>query len=245
MRKTTARREPRTPGRGGELLTLAALLGLAGLGCGVLYGLRVLVSGRVYYLFLLWNLFLAAVPFCIAAASTSLFARMRPGRLRSLAVFPAAMLWLLFYPNAPYIFTDFIHLINKLYLRSAPREWFGLNALLWYDIVMTAAFAFIGHFIGLVSMWLMERVMRVAWGALASRAFTLLAMLLSGFGIYLGRFSRLNSWDAVLSPARVVAEAAEAVLDPKALLFSFVFALFIALSYGALVAFKRVALRIE
>ncbi len=225
--------------RANELLSLAALLGLASLGCGVLYGLRVLVSGRIYYLYLILNLVLAAVPFCIAAAAALLLDRLGPGRRQALAALPAALLWLLFYPNAPYIFTDFIHLVNKIYLRSPPADWLGLNALVWYDILMNAAFAFMGHFIGLVSMWLMERLMRRAWGRVPSRAFLLLAILLSGFGIYLGRFSRLNSWDALLSPLRVAGETLEALKDPKALLFSLVFALFIALSYGALSAFKR------
>ena len=227
-----------------KFLAFSALLGLSILGCASLYGFRVLLSGRVYYLYLLQNLLLAFVPYLIAAASAlgvTRFDRLHPGkgRLRSLLLVPAALLWLLFYPNAPYIFTDFIHVINKVYLRVAPSEWVGLNALIWYDIVMNAAFAFIGHFIGLVSMWIMESVMAAAWGKVPARLFIGLAMILSGFGIYLGRFSRLNSWDAILSPFRVAGEVMEALADPMTIFFSLAFALFIFLSYGALAAFKR------
>jgi uncharacterized membrane protein len=123
-----------------------------------------------------------------------------------------------FYPNAPYIFTDFIHVFNRTFLRAPPSEWLGLNALVWYDILMNAAFAFIGHFLGLVSMWMMSGCARRAWGRAASRALALAAILLSGFGIYLGRFSRLNSWDVLADPRHVLVEVAEAMADPKALL---------------------------
>ena len=227
-----------------KLVAFSALLGLAVLGCASLYGLRVLISGRIYYLYLLQNLLLAFVPYLIAAVTAILVGwieRRRPGERRPkvLLVVAAVLLWLLFYPNAPYIFTDFIHVINKVYLRVSPSEWVGLNALIWYDIVMNAAFAFIGHFIGLVSMWIMESTMAALWGKSVSRLLIGLAMLLSGFGIYLGRFSRLNSWDAIISPFRVADEVIEALRDPMTIFFSLAFALFIFLSYGALSAFKR------
>jgi uncharacterized membrane protein len=229
------------------LVAYSALLGLSILGCASLYGLRVLISGRVYYLYLLQNIILAFVPYLIATAAalaTSRLDRGRPGyrRIQVALAAPAALLWLLFYPNAPYIFTDFIHVINKVYLRVAPSEWVGLNALVWYDIVMNAAFAFIGHFIGLVSMWIMQAVMAQAFGRAMSRVFVGLAILLAGFGIYLGRFSRLNSWDAIFTPFRVAGEVVDALSDPMAAFFSFAFALFIFLSYGALASFKRISL---
>jgi uncharacterized membrane protein len=213
--------------RDNKLVAFSALLGLSVLGCASLYGLRVLMSGRVYYLYLLQNIFLAFV---------------RGERARRLLLAPAALLWLLFYPNAPYIFTDFIHLINKVYLRVSPTGGLSLNTFLWYDLVMTAAFAFIGHFIGLVSMWIMQKVMSPIWGRGVSRGFLGAAMILAGFGIYLGRFSRLNSWDAILAPFRVAGEVVEAFADPMALFFTFAFALFILLSYGSLSSFKRIEL---
>jgi uncharacterized membrane protein len=223
-----------------EILTLTAILGLAALGCVLLYGLRVLVSRRVSYLFLVWNLAIALVPYLIAAVGSLALGKMRPRRLRALLAVPFAALWLVFYPNAPYILTDFIHVINRTYLKTDPSEWLGTNALLWYDLVMNAAFAFIGHFIGLVSMWLVQEFLKRTWSRTAARSLVLAAILLSGFGIYLGRFSRLNSWDVLLDPRRVLGEVGEAAHDPRALLFSAVFALFILLTYGALIIFKRI-----
>jgi uncharacterized membrane protein len=229
-------------GKKSEFLTLSVVLALAASGCFLLYGLRFAISGKVAYKYLIWNLVLAIVPYLVAAVGVHLLARSRAGRGRALIAIPVAALWLVFYPNAPYIFTDFIHVINRTYLRAAPSEWLGLNALLWYDLLMNAAFAFIGHFIGLVSMWLIETGFAEIWGARAARALVGAAILLSGFGIYLGRFSRLNSWDVVSDTKKVLSEVAEATADPKAILFSAAFSLFILFTYAALVVFKRLSL---
>jgi uncharacterized membrane protein len=225
-----------------EFLTLAALPALAASGCFLLLGLRLAISGKAAYQYLVWNLTLAMVPYLVAAVGAFQVARAPAGRRRSLMAVAVAVLWLVFYPNAPYIFTDFIHLINRTFLKAAPSQWLGLTALLWYDLLMNAAFAFIAHFIGLVSMWLIQAGLARAWGAGPAKALVGAAILFSGFGIYLGRFSRLNSWDLILDPRRVFGEVAEATADPKAMLFSAAFSLFILLSYAALVVFKRITL---
>jgi uncharacterized membrane protein len=225
-----------------DFLSLSAVLALAASGCFLLLGLRFAISGKLAYQYLVWNLVLAIAPYIIAAVGVQLMGRAGTGRRKALIAVPTAVLWLVFYPNAPYIFTDFIHVINKTYLRAAPSDWLGLNALLWYDLLLNAAFAFIGHFIGLVSMWLVHRGFARAWGKKAARVLVGAAILLSGFGIYLGRFSRLNSWDVLLDPRRVFSEIAEASADPKAMLFSAAFSLFILLTYAALAVFKRIKL---
>jgi uncharacterized membrane protein len=227
-------------GRDSSFLKQSAVLALAAIGCILLFGLRVAISGKTFYRYLVWNLLLAIVPYLIAAASAFLLSRTRAGRSRNAAAAAAALLWLAFYPNAPYIFTDFIHVINKTYVRATPSEWLNLNALLWYDLLMNAAFAFIGHFVGLISMWLMQGSLAKVWGERAARLVVGVAILFSGFGIYLGRFSRLNSWDLLIDLRKVAGEVGEALADPKAILFSLAFSLFILLTYVSLVVFKRI-----
>jgi uncharacterized membrane protein len=107
---------------------------------------------------------------------------------------------------------------------------------------MNAAFAFLGHFIGLVSMWLMQGGLTRVWGSRVARIVVCVAIFFSGFGIYLGRFSRLNSWDLLFDLGKVANEVTEALSELKAILFSAVFALFILLTYVALVVFKRIEL---
>jgi uncharacterized membrane protein len=228
-----------------DFLKLCAVPALAATGCLLLFGLRVAISGNTFYRYLVWNLFLAIVPYIIAAFGVRLLARLKDIRGRKLVAALTALLWVVFYPNAPYIFTDFIHVINKTYVRASPAEWLGLNDLLWYDLLMNAAFAFFGHFIGLVSMWFMESSLTKVWGVRAARILVAVAILFAGFGIYLGRFSRLNSWDILAAPRTVLAEIREATADPKALLFSVAFSVFVFLSYASLVLFKRLGAEVD
>ncbi len=220
-------------------LRMSALLGASALGCVLLLVVRVAVSGKSSYAFLVWNLVLAIVPFVVAGSGAYLVARGSGARARRVVSVAAALLWLAFYPNAPYIFTDFIHVFNRTFLQGRPSEWIGLNALVWYDIIMNSAFAFAGHFMGLASMWLIQGCVARAWGKAAARILVAIAILLSGFGIYLGRFSRLNSWDVVFSTKLVLREVGQALADPKAIMFSLAFSTFIFLTYAALIFFKR------
>jgi uncharacterized membrane protein len=222
-----------------DFLILSTVLSLSAAGCILLFGLRVAISGKTAYRYLVWNLVLAIVPYIIAALGARFLVRAEGRPVRAFIAAGTAALWFVFYPNAPYIFTDFIHVINRTYLRTAPSDWLSLNALLWYDLLMNAAFAFIGHFIGLVSMWIVQTYLSRVWGPRPAGVLIGAVILLSGFGIYLGRFSRLNSWDLVLDPERVAREVGEALADPKALVFSAAFSLFIFLTYAALVVFKR------
>ena len=102
---------------------------------------------------------------------------------------PLAALWLLFLPNAPYLLTDLIHLGSR---DDAP---------LWFDLVLFSAFAWTGAFLGFLSIYLMQVVVRRAHGALLGWALVGGSLLASGFGIYLGRSLRWNSWDFVTSPS--------------------------------------------
>jgi len=166
---------------------LATILGLfaASLFCIALVLVRNVHSGDVNFRYLIWNLFLAWIPFVLAIFVYDRWRRRRRGVL----VFGLGVLWLLFFPNAPYIATDFVHLEQD---PGAPY---------WYDAVMIAAFAWMGVLLGFASLYLMQTVVRQWRGAVAGWIFAFTAIGLGSLGIYLGRFLRLNSWDAVDHPS--------------------------------------------
>jgi uncharacterized membrane protein len=96
--------------------------------------------------------------------------------------------WLLFFPNAPYIFTDLMHLMWRF------SEHF------WLDLVLVLLFALTGLVLGFLSLYLMQSVVKNMYGAAASWIFVAGVACLSSFGVYLGRFLRFNSWDVVFKP---------------------------------------------
>jgi uncharacterized membrane protein len=171
--------------RGPRVLAVLALLAASAL-CVATLEIRMERTGDSFYQFLVWNLFLAWVPLICAAAA---FARARRGI--DAVVIALLLLWLLFFPNAPYMLTDFIHVGES---PSVP---------LWYDALMLSSFAWTALLLGFASLYLVQIVVRGVVGAAWSWVVVAAALALSSFGVYLGRFVRFNSWDALLRPGRV------------------------------------------
>jgi len=167
-----------------RLVTVLGLL-LASLFCVGLVVLRMIESGSSDFSGLIWNLFLAWIPFALAVA---VYDGWRRKRARGTLVVLGA-LWLLFFPNAPYIVTDFVHLE-----RTA-------DAPYWYDAITVSAFAWTGVLLGFASLFLVQTVVRQWRGVVAGWVFAVVALALGSLGIYLGRFLRLNSWDALEHPS--------------------------------------------
>lgn len=165
-------------------LAVAALL-VASVLCVGLHEARVDETGSSYYRFLIWNLFLAWVPLGLAALAYAR-ARRRLDALVWLLLVP----WLLFFPNAPYLLTDFIHLGDG----PAP---------LWYDALMLSAFAWTGLMLGFGSLYLVQTILRRAFGAAVAWLCVAGALALASVGVFIGRFVRFNSWDALLHPLEV------------------------------------------
>jgi uncharacterized membrane protein len=99
-------------------------------------------------------------------------------------------------------------------------------------------FAFTGHFIGLISLYLVHASVRREWGRAPGWTVTALAIVLSGMGIFVGRFVRLNSWDIFRSPLATLAKILSSAFKPRAILFSLAFAFFIGSTYAMLYIFK-------
>lgn len=208
-----------------QIAVVVSLVFATALSLGLL-GLRVAYTRGFDYVTLGWNLFLAWLPLLFALAAYNVYKQR--SRLSWLVVVGCAAIWLLFFPNAPYLLTDLVHLQSS---RGVP---------FWYDLILVVAFAWTGLFLGLVSLYLMQALVRRAAGGPASWLFALAVSGLSGFGIYLGRFLRWNSWDVFVSPAALLADIVERLRHPLAhyqtFAFSALFSLFFISAYFILVA---------
>ena len=115
-------------------LTIFGLLAGASVVCVGILRFRASLTGSSDYAFLIWNLFLAWIPFIIAYIMyITSFSRRWLFFIMPISVF----IWLIFFPNAPYILTDFQHLSNP-----------GANIPVWYDVILLIWFSFTGLFLG-------------------------------------------------------------------------------------------------
>jgi uncharacterized membrane protein len=162
--------------------------------------IRMIHTGRNTFLFLLWNLFLAWLPYLISRRLT----RMRPFRPRLL--FASLMLaWLLFIPNSFYIITDLFHLGDWYNDRLMPP---------WFDLAMILSFAWNGLLLGVLSVRQMEKILRPRLPAHHELFFLYPVMWLNALGVYTGRYLRLNSWDLVTNPFQLFVDIVRLLAHP-------------------------------
>jgi len=209
-----------------ELLLPMAALAMASAVCVAWVMFRLIVGRQIQHAYLAWNLFLAWMPLGLAILATERFAVV--GTLRDRKLLGALGAWLLFFPNAPYIFTDLVHLF-------ASRQ-----HTFWTELVLVLLSALTGFMAGFLSLRLMHKLVSEAWGQFVGWGFVFAVSGLSAFGVYLGRFVRLNSWNVVTHPFRVMEgtmQAAHNVLTQwQHTKFLVVFSVFLLLSYGMLFA---------
>jgi uncharacterized membrane protein len=211
-------------------LLIFGLLVVASMVSFILARARMAYSQSTDYSTLIWNLGLAWIPF-IFASIAYLVSWSR--RLLFFIVPICAFIWLIFFPNAPYILTDFQHLSTNI-----------SNAPVWYDVLMLIWFSWTGLLLGLVSLHLMQEIVTRAFGRITGWLFTIFVTVLSSFGILLGRFYRWNSWDLLGDPLPIAHDILGFLRHPFANLrvygFTFLFTFLFLFIYLAMHAFGRI-----
>jgi len=165
---------------------------------GLLVG-RFYISRSWTYYFMLWNLTLAWIPYIGSVLAFSLHL---DNPHRWFRIIPIGLVCIVFFPNAPYIVTDFLH----LHVRPAVP--------FWYDLGMLAAFSWAGILLGVYALRLLHNIIEDWLGRWMGWIFVLCIVNLSGFGIYMGRFLRWNSWDLLTNPKEIFWDIAVRVRHP-------------------------------
>lgn len=163
---------------------------------GALIFFRIWYSASLTSLFLVWNIFLAWIPYVLSR----FFELYRQKQKWKQALLFGT--WLLFFPNALYIVTDLVHID-----RESMVPW-------WYDVVLLFIASFIGIVLGFVSLRKAERFLRTYFTAGMVSALIALLLFLGSFGVYLGRFERWNSWDVVHNPLGLAVNIIDCFINP-------------------------------
>lgn len=156
--------------------------------CILLLLMRAKLTDSVFYFFLIWNLFLAYLPLSITS-----FIIDRPQLIeKRWFIIPAFFVWLLVLPNAPYIITDFFHLKRET---AVP---------VWFDVLLLISFSITGLLFGLKSMRQMFYILASQFNYIMVWISIYSVCILTGSGIYIGRFLRYNSWDVLHKPLEMI-----------------------------------------
>lgn len=160
-----------------KIVVFLTLLGI------VLLTFRIVNTETIFFTFLLWNLFLGFLPLVFSKAlrySTTV----SNSKILNLLFL---ILWLLFIPNSPYMITDLKHVYTEL----------GIQ---WFDLVLVLIFAVNSLLIGIISLLDIFILLKQRYSTKITHMVVGIICFLGGFGIFLGRFLRFNSWDIITRP---------------------------------------------
>lgn len=197
---------------------IVALLVLATFNVALVF-IRFITSHEIAHLHLWWNLFLAWVPVLISilwvsGALDSKFVRWYDWRHITCFGF-----WLLFFPNAPYLITDIKH-FTATYRPS-----------MWLDLLMLFCTAVNGLILTIYSMHLVLGKLKQLFRSDLAMLITFCSLMLSGYGIYLGRIQRWNSWDLFLQPVTLLKDSFYSFFEKEAIIMTFGFSGLILIIY--------------
>ncbi len=159
--------------------------------------IRIAYTESWLFISLIWNLFLAFIPF---AVSSTLLKNTNNYRWMQ---YTLLIIWLIFFPNSPYIITDFVHLEYR-----APVPF-------WYDLVIIFLAAWNGLILGFVSLFNIEKFLLTKFSKRIADICIYIFLVLCGFGVYAGRYLRWNSWDVVANPRDIARDVKYIALNPE------------------------------
>jgi len=165
--------------------------------CCVLLLVRAKITNSIFFFFLIWNLFLAYSPLAVTSVLINHVNLIEKRRY----FYPFLLCWLVLLPNAPYLITDFVHLKKET---SVP---------VWFDVLLLISFTVTGLLFGLASMKNIYKVLTVKFNSAIAIISMATTCVLCGFGMYVGRFLRYNSWDILHKPVRLTADIFESLFS--------------------------------
>ena len=173
-----------------EKLLLAWFFFIAGL-----IACRIYFSGSLLFIFLVWNIFLAWIPFFISSF-------LQTAGSATWKQYGLLFAWLLFFPNSLYIITDLIHLDRET---GIPK---------WFDAILIFSASTAGLMMAFISLYRVEKFLyKIVAGKLVN-PLIMFILFLGSFGVYLGRFLRWNSWDIISKPVQLFMSVGGRILFP-------------------------------
>ena len=150
----------------------------------LIYIIILLIIYPKYY-FLIWNIFLAYIPFLLS------FIKIKNKFFKCIN----NLIALVFFPNVIYLFTDLIHIsVMKYYVKDTQGIRYIMNFTNWIRLSLILVAVLIAiklSYISLNNFIVDYRFKHVIYVFIS---------ILTGIAVYIGRFIRLNSWDLILNP---------------------------------------------
>ncbi|HLG91095.1 MAG TPA: DUF1361 domain-containing protein [Candidatus Saccharimonadales bacterium] len=167
--------------------------------CLLMFGFRIAATGTFRYWFIPENLALA---WLAMLSSWLLVVELGRHRWLSWQNLVLSVIWLFFLPNTWYVMTDFLHVYPTGEISQL------------FDIAMMTSLVICGFSLGFASLYLLHMEFLKRLTERAAHLAVAAVLLISSFGIYLGRDLRWNTWDVVANPGGIILNVSDRVIDP-------------------------------
>jgi uncharacterized membrane protein len=174
---------------------------------------RIKYSGSIRFVFLIWNLFLAYIPFLLSEFLEKIFTK---AKWKQVLLFIG---WLLFFPNALYIITDIIHLEE---IKPVP---------VWFDAILLFTSSFVGLALAFASLMNVVNFLKKYLSPNNVKLVRMGLLFAGAFGVYLGRFQRWNSWNIIDDPFALISDIGGRFIHPFSHTRSWMVIIFFAVTY--------------
>ena len=218
---------------------------------------------------MVWNVFLAALPLVFSRGLHQVIEKPEGVKGKRIKAVLLSLLWFFFFPNAPYLVTDFIHIRGERFFSefseepliqeqnplisyppqsypttpSAENAPYSADILAWLKLTDIGLGVFLGTLAGLASLYILHRLLLKRKRVLLAHGLVAVNCLISGYAIYIGRFLRYNSWD-VLKPVKLL-NSLMSNINLFTLQFSLLFAGYIFAAYWIFYVFMNSSEKIE
>ncbi|OCN04842.1 hypothetical protein A4S06_10070 [Erysipelotrichaceae bacterium MTC7] len=164
------------------------LIILITVGMSILSFITFFINGYMINIALIWNLILASIPVLISG-----HVRKTHSKINVILI----IIWIVFIPNTFYMVTDFIHLSPNVISQTSYMQVSDTNNItFWLNLFNMYACVQLGVIYGCISLLDFRKIVGKK---IYLYALPVLSIIIS-FGIYMGRFLRLNSWEFLNVP---------------------------------------------
>ncbi|QOS80643.1 DUF1361 domain-containing protein [Paenibacillus sp. JNUCC31] len=176
------------------------------------------------YPFLMWDIFLAWVPFIISSI-ISYVSNKKLTKTSIALVMVMCACWLFFLPNSAYLFTEILHAFRYFDRQGETKFWVHID--FWYSLTLTFVVAILGLLLSICSIHQIHELLNKRLNQFGRMVVVGVVLLLSSLGVYIGRFNRWNSWDVLKQPGLILKDIMTDLSAGNSILVEFVAMIFV------------------
>lgn len=175
-----------------------------------IYFLFIIFVRNLKNIYMVWDLLIAWMPLEISYFFKKVFTNKNRKKYSQMLIILLSLIWIVSYPNAPYIITDLAYLNGNEYFEIVNSKIGGIKLILkndlnmWMDFFYIFIGVWISSIISFVSLYINKQIIMEKYNNLFSWIFIFVVSIFSGFNIYLSRREDFRSWSFIIAPYKTI-----------------------------------------